>query len=55
MAALDFEVVEQRYVVGGVAMPAIVGTDRSGRLAGIALVHADNAEGIGERLDGVPW
>jgi hypothetical protein len=49
MTAIDAQMVEERDVVGGVAIPAVLRGDRGARLAaGIALVHRDDAELVGE-------
>src|SRR5437868_13806497 len=49
MTAVDAQMVEERNVVGGVAVPAVLRGDRGARLAaGIALVHRDDAKLVGE-------
>jgi hypothetical protein len=49
MTAVDAQVVEEGDVVGGIAVPAILRGDRRARLAaGVALVHRDDAELVGE-------
>ena len=40
--------IEQRDVVGRVGLPSVGGGDRRARLAGVALIHRDDAEIIGE-------
>ena len=59
MAAVDAELVEQRDVVGGVAVPAVLRGDRGARLAaGVALVHRNDAKLVGElgrRVDRRRW
>src|SRR5271166_3988044 len=51
MRALDTEMIEQRDVVCRVSLPAVGCADRRARLAGVALVHRDNAKVLRE-LDG---
>jgi hypothetical protein len=54
VAFLDAEVIEQRDVVGRIAVPAIRRGDRRVRLAaGVALIHDDDAEVGPEDLDRV--
>jgi hypothetical protein len=49
MAAVDAQTVEQRDVVAGVRVPAVLGVDRGARLAaGVALIHRNDAESVGE-------
>src|SRR5437660_12360284 len=56
MTAVDAQMVEERNVVGGVAVPAVLRGDRGARLAaGVALVHRDDAELVGELGSRVDW
>ena len=49
MAPVDAQMIEQRDMVGGVGVPAVLRRDRRARLAaGIALIHRDDAELAGE-------
>src|SRR5579884_226400 len=54
MAAIDAEMVEQRDVVGGIAVPAVLGRDRgAGAAAGVALIHRNDAKIRGKFEDRV--
>ena len=46
---LEAEMVDQRQMVGGEGVPAMVGLDVGHRLAGVALVHGDHRVLVGER------
>src|SRR5208283_4828721 len=52
MAFVDAQMVEQREMIVGIAVPIVLGGDRRARLAaGVALIHRDDAVFAGE-LDG---
>ena len=54
MEILNSQMIHQRQLVFRVGLPAIRGTDRSGRLAGVALVHGDHAIAGRKLLNGIP-